>query len=125
MNLKLLLVLIVLCLPACGKHSLRDDKLASDLVALKASVQRDLQPTTLPNGKTYCAELSETEDAQDECLGDVEDALFRANRDKARASWRLSQGLERLRLARAPCPWYDLSCKRQARSLDTSDPGRD
>jgi len=66
----------------------------------------------------YCAELSLTEDAQDECLGDLEDALFAANLDKARASASLDFGLRKLSGVRKPCAWYDLRCRAAARELD-------
>lgn len=118
MNLKLLLVMTVLCLLAGCVHSVRDDSPASDLAALESGVSRDLQPRLLPNGKEYCAELSKTEGQQDECLGDLEDAVFAGNRDKARARQTLHKGLERLRLSRAPCRWYQLECKRKAKALD-------
>lgn len=118
MNLKLLLVLSVVLLTGCVSPSVRDDSPASDLDALVTSVRPDLVKTVLPNGKEYCAELATTERQQDDCLGDLEDGLFSANRDKARALNTLLKGVARLKLARAPCRWYQLSCRRQARALD-------
>lgn len=118
MNLKLLLVLIVLCLTAgCGR-SVKDDSHASALVVLETSVARDLKPRYLPSGKEYCAELSRTEQAQDECLGDLEDVVYQSNRDKARGLQTLQRGLERLRLSLTPCKWHQLGCKRRAKALD-------
>lgn len=118
MNLKLLLVMLVLFLiPGCG-HSVRDDLPASDLTALYNSVSRDLKPRTLPNGKIYCAELAKTEQAQDECLGDLEDFAYDSNEDKARADRTLHTGIQRLKLQRDPCRWYEARCKWNARKLN-------
>lgn len=122
MNLKLLIVLCVLCLPACGTHSVRDDSPESDLTALVTSVKRDLQRRVLPSGREYCAELAKTQDEQDDCTGDLEDALYLSNRDKDRAANTLTKGVERLKLARQPCGFFDLACRRRARALDA--PGR-
>lgn len=121
MNLRLLLVLTVLCLLAgCGRF-VKDDSPASDLDALEASVSRDLSPRTLPNGKEYCAELAVTEGQQDRCLGDLEDALFQSNRDKERGMKTLKRGLERIRLSRNPCGWLDWGCRARKRALDQPD----
>lgn len=73
---------------------------------LVTSVNRDLQKTLLPNGREYCAELAKTERAQDECMGDLEDALYVSNRDKARASQTLTTGAKRIEQARNPCGWW-------------------
>lgn len=122
MNLRLLLVILALfLLPGCA-HSVRDDSPASDLDALVSSVSRDLRVRLLPNGKEYCAEFAKTERAQDECLGDVEDALYQSNRDKLRARQTLETGVKRIKLARNPCRWYQIGCQREARKLD--DEGR-
>lgn len=118
MNLKHFPALLALCLTACATPSVRDDSPASDLDALVSSVSRDLRPTKLPNGREYCAELARTERDKDECTGDLEDGLFTANRDKARALETLRRGVERLRLARAPCRFYQLSCKRREKALN-------
>lgn len=103
MNPKLLLVLTVLCLSACGTRTVRDDSPASDLDALVSSVSRDLRPRLLPNGREYCAELSKTQRAQDECTGDLEDVVFQSNRDKERGLRTLRTGVERIKLSRNPC----------------------
>lgn len=118
MNLKLLLVLSAVLLTGCASPSVRDDSPASDLDALVASVRPDLVKTLLPNGKEYCAELATTERQQDDCLGDLEDGLFSANKDKDRALRTLLKGVARLKLARNPCRWYQLTCRREARALD-------
>lgn len=118
MNLKLLLVVTVVCLLAGCAHSVRDDSPASDLDALVSSVSRDLQMRRLPNGREYCAELATTEDQQDACLGDLEDVVYQSNRDKERAASTLRKGVERIRLSRAPCRWYQLECRRRAKALD-------
>lgn len=120
MNLRLLLVLIVLFLSACGTRTVRDDSPASDLDALVSSVSRDLQPRLLPNGKEYCAELATTERAQDECMGDLEDVVFVSNRDKERGLGTLRTGVERLKLARAPCRVFDFACRKRQRALPAS-----
>lgn len=122
MNLKLLIVLTALFLPACGTHSVRDDSPASDLDALVSSVGRDLKTRTLPNGKEYCAELARTEEQKDECTGDLEDLAFASNRDKERAMGTLRTGVSRIKLARQPCRWYQLSCKRSAAQLGQPPP---
>lgn len=118
MNLKLLIGLIALSLTACVPRIVREESPASDLTALESSVARDLREVRLPNGRTYCAELARTEDEQDTCLGDLEDALFTSNADKERARATLHKGIERLRLQRAPCKWYQLGCRRRAAKLD-------
>jgi len=118
MSLRLLTVLIVLFLSACATTSTRGDSPASDLDALEANVNRDLRMTLLPNGKQYCAELATTEREQDECMGDLEDALFNSNRDKQSARQTLGKGIKRLKLARDPCRWWEFRCKREARALD-------
>lgn len=82
------------------------------------SVSRDLQPRLLPNGKTYCAELSVTEGDQDECLGNLEDLVYQSNADKARALTTLQTGVKRLKLARDPCKWYEVGCKMKASALE-------
>ena len=117
MNRKLLLVLIVLFLTACGTRTVRDDSPASDLDALEVSVSGDLKPRTLPNGKEFCAELARTEQAQDECLGDLEDVVYTSNRDKERALGRLQRGFEWIRWRLNPCRWYQFSCKARIKEL--------
>jgi hypothetical protein len=118
MNLKLLLVILAMSLlPACA-HSVRDDSPASDLDALVSSVSRDLKVRMLPNGREYCAELAKTERAQDECLGDLEDLAYASNRDKQRAAATLEKGVKRIKLARNPCRWWQVGCRRDARKLD-------
>lgn len=106
MTLRLLLALTVLCLSACATTSGREGSPASDLDALEANATRDLRKTTLPNGKTYCAEDATTERAQDSCMGDLEDALFGANADKVSALENLRKGIKRIKLALDPCGWW-------------------
>lgn len=118
MNLKLLFVMTALCLLVGCVHSVRDDSPASDLDALVSGVSRDLRTRTLPNGKEYCAELAKTEDQQDQCLGDLEDGFFQSNRDKERALKTLRTGVQRIKLSRTPCRWYQLGCRREAKALD-------
>lgn len=118
MNLRLVLVVLALCLTVGCARSVRDDSPASDLDALELSVGKDLQRRLLPNGKEYCAELAKTEDQQDACLGDLEDALYQSNRDKDRARNTLRRGLERLRQARQPCGLFDRQCRLRKKALD-------
>ena len=120
MNLKLVLVLIALSLTACAGHTARDDSPDSDLVALETSVARDLRPRLLPSGKEYCAELATTEAQQDDCMGDLEDGLFASNRDKERAKSTLHKAIERLKLARNPCGFFEFGCRKRARALDST-----
>ena len=120
MNRKLLLVLIVLFLTACGTRTVRDDSPASDLDALEVSVSGDLKPRTLPNGKEFCAELARTEQAQDECLGDLEDVVYASNRDKERALGRLQRGFEWIRWRLNPCRWYQFGCQRRMKELENA-----
>lgn len=107
MNLKLLIMLLALCLSACAGPSVRGDLPESDLDALEANVKRDLKPRLLPNGKTYCAEDAKTGEEADECLGWHEDDKFLSDRDKVRASDTLSKGIQRLRLVRNPCGFWE------------------
>lgn len=107
MNRKLLIVLTVLFLSACGTHTVKDDAPASDLDALVSNVRKDATAVRLPNGKTYCLELASTENEQDECAGDLEDALFIANK-------RLSSVLDTVvefvgmdKLRRNPCSLWE------------------
>ena len=112
MTLRLLIVLIALCLSGCVTTSAHDDSPASDLDVLEASVNRDLRRTTLPNGKEYCAEDAVTERQEDDCTGNLEDALFNANRDKESARSTLHKGVQRLKLARDPCGWWSRLLRR-------------
>ena len=103
MNLKLLIVLIAPCLVACGPRIAKDDSPANDLAVLVANVQRDGRPVKLPNGKEYCAEFAATEDDQDMCLADVEDALYMANRKLERQVRTVEAYATGERLRRNPC----------------------
>lgn len=100
---KLLIVLIALSLLGCATLSGSGDSPASDLDALVSSVERNLQPRLLENGKEYCGEDSVTEDEQDSCIGDLEDAVFASNRDKERGLKVLKDGVARIKLALNPC----------------------
>lgn len=117
MNLKLLIVLIVPFLTACGVHTVRDDSPASDLDALVLGVKQELPKRTLPNGKLYCAELARTEDAQDECLGELEDHVYVREQDVNRAITFIQQAVERIRLSRNPCRWYQFTCRARQKAL--------
>ena len=103
MNLKLLLVLCAMFLTACATPTVKDDAPASDLDVLVANVAKTTRPTLLPNGKEYCAELATTEDEQDDCMGDLEDALYNANRNGQRTKQTVDNFVARDRLRRNPC----------------------
>lgn len=106
-----LIAVMLLCLTACATHTRRDDLPASDLDALASNVRSETRPVVLPNGKEYCAELANTGDELDACTGDLEDALFNANRRLDRA-WRTVQAFitgERNR--RQPCRWWQVRCR--------------
>lgn len=118
MTLRLLSVVAALCLLAGCAHFVRDDSAASDLDALQASVDQEMHPRTLASGKEYCAEDAKTEEAQDQCLGDLEDLVFTLNRSMERGAELVKKGLERIRSSQHPCGWLDFSCKRRKRSLD-------
>ena len=117
MNLKFLLALLVLFLPACGTLSTNVGSGVSDLDALEANVKRELAPRQLPNGEIYCGELAETERRQDDCIGDLEDTLFLSEKDKVRALDLLTTGLERIRLRLVPCKWWDYKCHQRLKDL--------
>jgi hypothetical protein len=103
MNLRLLVVLSVLFLTACGTRIAKDDSPASDLDALAANVRKTTSRTLLANGKEYCAELARTEDEQDDCMGDLEDALYNSNRKGERTLQTVEAFIRRERLRRNPC----------------------
>ena len=112
MNLKLLIVLIVLFLTACAPRIAKDDSPASDLDVLVANVAKTTRPTLLPNGREYCAELSVAQDDQDDCTGDLEDALFNANRNGERTLRTVTDYATRERLRRNPCSWWERLVRR-------------
>lgn len=101
------IALIALSLTACFGRSVKDDSPANDLDALVLAVQVDAKPRLLPNGKLYCAELSKTDGAQDDCLGDLEDALSMAEGDKASMLRTVQRGVSRLKLQRNPCGFWE------------------
>ena len=107
MNLKLLIVPFALFLPACVMQPPKDDAPASDLDVLVANVSKDGKPVLLPNGKEYCFELSGTEDDQDDCTGDLEDALFNANRRGERQVQTVKNFAIREKLRRNPCGFWE------------------
>jgi len=63
-------------------------------------------------------EDARTEEEQDDCAGDLEDGFFLAEQDKARGLSLLDNAIERLRLARNPCKFYQLQCKRKEHKLN-------
>ena len=107
MNLKLLFVIAVLFLTVGCAHSLIDDAPASDLDVLVANVKANGKRVLLPNAKEFCAEEARTEQDQDECMGDLEDALFNANRRSDRVVRLVERFAARERLRRNPCSWWE------------------
>jgi len=99
----LLSALIVLFLTACAGRTVKDVSPASDLDALERIAERNLRPTLLPNGKEYCLEESRIQAQQDECAGNLEDALWSSNRDKERALRDIRRAIQRIRISRSPC----------------------
>lgn len=99
----LLSALIVLFLTACAGRTVKDVSPASDLDALERIAERNLRPTLLPNGKEYCLEESRIQSQQDECAGNLEDALWSSNRDKERALRDIRRAIQRIRISRNPC----------------------
>lgn len=107
MNPKLPLVMLLLCLPVGCARFVKDDSPASDLDVLIANVRKDSNAVLLPNGQEYCAELSRTEQEQDECMGDLEDALFNSNRRSARQVVTVEKFVAREKLRRNPCKLWE------------------
>lgn len=109
MRLILLLVtaVLVLFLTACAAHSVKDDSPASDLDAYLSNVKENSRDRKLPNGKIYCAELATTESAQDDCMGDLEDTLFLAEKDKDNLFILADKFVLRLKLVRNPCSHWE------------------
>lgn len=103
MNLKPLSVLPLLFLTACGVHFAKGALPVSDLDALEANVRKTTGPTVLPNGKAYCGEDARTDDAQDDCIGDLEDGLYNANAKAGKTRQTVHNFIVRERLRRNPC----------------------
>lgn len=66
-------------------------------------MERALKPRKLPNGKSYCLEISTTERAQDDCAADLEDGFFGSEQDKANGLTLFRKYIRELELARDPC----------------------
>ena len=92
---------------------MQDDKPESDLTAIVSGVKATLKPRLLSNGRLYCAELARTEDEQDECMGDLEDTLFKSESDKARAVDLVSKHVTTQRVVRRQCKWYQAKITRR------------
>lgn len=112
-----MLALIALSLAACGTHSARSDAPSSELDALVRNVERQLPNRTLPNGRQYCAELSETEGQQDLCMGQLEALNLLRHGDRGRALSVLRSGVNRAKAARMRCSWWQFGCKAARREL--------
>lgn len=80
-------------------------------------------PRTLPNGRLYCLELARTEQEQDSCAGDLEDAFLASETDKAVALANILRAVERIKLARTPCRFFDFACRSRARELERRTEG--
>ena len=107
MNLKLLFVMPVLFLILGCAHSIKDDSPASDVDVLVANVKANSAKVLLPNGREYCAEESRTQQALDDCTGDLEDALFTANRRASSVVSLVVRFAARERLRRNPCSLWE------------------
>lgn len=71
-----------------------------------SGARQNLKPRPLPNGKFYCIEDAVTERAKDRCADDLEDGKWQSEQDKARGLDGIERGVERLKLARNPCNWF-------------------
>jgi hypothetical protein len=107
MNLRLLFVMLALSLSLGCAHSTKDDSPASDLDVLVANVKANGAKVLLPNGKEFCAEEARTEQAQDDCMADLEDGLFNANRRSERVVRLVERFAARERLRRNPCSLWE------------------
>jgi hypothetical protein len=85
----------------------KDDSPANDVDVLVANVKANSAKVLLPNGRDYCAEDARTEQAQDDCMGDLEDALFNANTRSSRVIRLVERFAARERLRRNPCSWWE------------------
>lgn len=82
---------------------------------MQEGVRRYTKPTLLPNGKEYCYEDARTEGAQDDCAGDLEDALYNANHaDKPAIQKIVDEAVRRAELLRNPCNWWRRNISRRA-----------
>lgn len=111
MNLRLLLVMIAMCLLLGCAHSKNagptgKNTPVTDLDALVSNAKRDLAPRFLPNGKLYCAELSKSQKAMDECTGDLEDLGLNSETDKQVGLANLIWAAERIKLRLHPCGFW-------------------
>jgi hypothetical protein len=88
------------------------------LDVLVANVSKDGTPVLLPNGKEYCFELAATENDQDDCTGDLEDALYNSNRRGERQVQTVKNFATREKLRRNPCGFwagiFSARCKNSA-----------
>lgn len=101
-----LTALTALFLTACAGRTAKDASPASDLHVLRVNVHRTLKPRTLPNGKLYCMELARTEEQQDDCGGELEDALLLSEEDKYLGRLLIDKFIERVELDRNPCGFW-------------------
>lgn len=106
-----LIAVIVLSLTACATLTGKDDLPVSDLLILEANVKKDARPILLPNGKHFCLEDAATEDAQDDCAGDLEDALYQANLTLERVARTVQAFITGERARRNPCSWWQFRCR--------------
>lgn len=67
---------------------------------------RALAPRPLANGKLYCAEFARTEDEQDTCMGDLEDAFFQSEADKKNGLTFFNSYLNILEKSRTKCGFW-------------------
>jgi hypothetical protein len=70
-------------------------------------VKQNLPSRALSNGKVYCLELARTEGQQDDCAADLEDNVYLREQDRVRAIGFVDRFVERLKLSRNPCGWWE------------------
>lgn len=107
-----LIALAVMSLSSCATNSVREDLPASDLVAYRESVRQTAQRQKLTNGREYCAELAATDQAQDKCMGDLEDALWRANQRITGLDALAERFVKRMELQFDPCNIFERMFRR-------------
>lgn len=105
MNRKLLIVLAALSLSACASLPVAD---ALPEKALQANVHSAARTRTLPNGREYCYELSETQKELDACTLDLEDLAHARGKQVESIVELVDKYVQRMRESR--CKWWQ-RCK--------------
>lgn len=104
--LTLLLLATSLCLPACATSPARDAKPATDLQVLVLAVKVLTEPRR-PAGDIQHLDEAETYGQAWDYAGDVEEALWLAEGDKARVRELVTQSAALIEAGRLPaCRWW-------------------